>query len=232
MPYARAVTLVEDLPPMVEMENHTSNYELNYKVGAVELDMNEQQPYGLHSINPNSDVKPNPFYKEVMDEYPQIERKIRKDKDLNPYETYLQTSTQTVDNFKKSVDSRESKEPNQQYTHPGHGHYQLRKSPPGSIQQNYVNQDMVPVKEEQHLPVAVKQQAHYNSPLSYSRTYPVIPREVEHFMDKSLSCKEIAEHVNSCPICSILYKKNDKIYMGIIVVLAVLIFLLVWKLNK
>lgn len=238
MPYARAVTLLEDLPPMVQMENPEWDGELDLKVGSMDIDVSEQQPHGVRSINMNREVKRNPFFDEVVQEYPQIERKIRKDTDLSPYETYLQTSPATKKQSATAVpkDPRDFRESGvaAEYTQPGNGYYQLKKNvPPSGIKQNYLNQDMIPVREEQHMPVANQQQSHYNSVLSYGRTYPVVP--VEHYENKAPpapTCKDIAEHIHDCPVCSILYKKNDKMYIGIIIALALLIFLLVWKLNK
>lgn len=44
--------------------------------------------------------------------------------------------------------------------------------------------------------------------------------------DKKLNCIDIAEHVKDCPICSKFYKRDNTLYIIVIVVLAIITILL------
>jgi hypothetical protein len=50
----------------------------------------------------------------------------------------------------------------------------------------------------------------------------------EQHPDKThLSCIDIAEHVQNCPVCGKLYKNDNTMYMGIIAILVILCILLI-----
>lgn len=214
MPYAKAVTMIDDLQPIRQ---------INYS--DVEIDYEEPQNIsrGLNTINYNTDIKNNPFYEEVIQAHPQIQKKIRKFTEPDPYQHYIEDVQQPQQRQQHVVPVSqvriEQQQPNQIY--------QLKRSVPASIQHNYLNQNMQPIEIEQHMPVAKEQQLHYNSLQSYGTVYPIINEEF-----KDMNCRNIVSHIKNCPICKVLYHKNDKIYMIIIIILAILIFLLVWKLNR
>jgi len=49
---------------------------------------------------------------------------------------------------------------------------------------------------------------------------------LEDDKDKKLNCIDIAEHVKDCPICSKFYKRDNTLYIIVIVVLAIITILL------
>lgn len=48
----------------------------------------------------------------------------------------------------------------------------------------------------------------------------------------NLNCREIAEHIKSCPVCSKIYNKDPTIYIVIIIILIISIILLLRKLLQ
>ena len=46
----------------------------------------------------------------------------------------------------------------------------------------------------------------------------------EHFKGE-LSCRQIADHISNCPICSKLYKRQRAVYIIVIIVLAILLLI-------
>jgi hypothetical protein len=76
-----------------------------------------------------------------------------------------------------------------------------------AIYESYIPEQM-PIH---HVPVSLKED--------------VLPKD-----PVNIPCQDIAAHIKNCPICSSLYRRYDSIYIGIIVVLLVIIFILVRKL--
>ena len=107
-------------------------------------------------------------------------------------------------------------------TTPGPIVYQNKSSEPGVVHSDYVPGSMVPEERDQHLAVSQKRNVKYNKPMVDTDTYPV----VENY---DISCKDVMEHIDNCPVCTRLYRRNDRIYFGIIGVLLFLIFILLWK---
>ena len=101
--------------------------------------------------------------------------------------------------------------------------YQPSVNPPSVVRQNYLSESMIPQSEAQHLPIASNIPVHYVQPMVKSNTtYPI----VEPF----LTCRDAAEHILNCPVCSRLYRTNEKLYLIGVGVLLLLIFILVlWK---
>jgi len=187
MPYAQAVTMIHDLPPMVEQSNN--NFVQNY---------------------PSKPFSNNPYYEEIVREHPGIQKKIRQF-DSKPYGKYEETIPPV--------------EPPSQIGWNNIPDYPIHSGPPGSVQQNYLPSSMNARLQTQHLPIAPHIPTQYERPLSdVVPNYPV----VENF----LSCRDVMAHVNSCPICSTLYHKNDKIYAGVISVLVLLIFFMIFRFSK
>lgn len=100
--------------------------------------------------------------------------------------------------------------------------YNKKESQPSVFHNDYVPGSMVPEQRDQHLPISQSRNIHYNKPMLDGDQYPV----VENY---DISCKDVMHHIDNCPVCSKLYKRNDRIYIGIIAVLILLIFILVWK---
>jgi hypothetical protein len=200
MPYAQAVTMIHELPPMVQQPNQFSSQFSN--------------PYAQPVQNyPSKPFSENPYYEEVIKEHPGIQSKIRQ-LDTNPYGKYEETMSPV------------RSEPPAQIGWNNIPDYPINSSPPGSVQQNYLPSSMNARVQAQHLPVAPHIPTQYERPLSDASmsSYPV----VENF----LSCRDVMAHVNSCPICSSLYHKNDKIYAGVISILILLIFFMVFRFSK
>jgi hypothetical protein len=153
----------------------------------------------------------NPYYEEIVKEHPGIQSKIR-NTDPNPYGKYEETVPKP--------------EPPAQISWNNIPDYPIYSAPPGSVRQNYMPSSMRSRAQAQHLPVAPHIPSHYERPLvdASLSSYPV----VENF----LSCRDVMNHVNSCPICSHLYHKNDRIYIGVISILILLIFVLVFRFSK
>jgi len=230
MVYAKAITLLEDLPSLVEIGHVDDDSEIDLQMGSLNIDISEQQPHGLRTLNQNIEVKQNPYYDEVIKTYPQIQRKIREFSDPDPYQTYMQNSIpiHSPIRYKHKQMITSSRLPHSESKVEVYENYQHKNNTPAVVKQNYMNQSMIPKHTEQHMPVAQERQLHYNANQSYGRNYPVV--QIEDYTN--LNCKDLINHIDSCPVCSILHRKNDKIYIGIIIVLALLIFLLVWKLNR
>ena len=97
--------------------------------------------------------------------------------------------------------------------------YNNKFSSPGTIEMDYMNANMFPVQEEQHLPVSAKQRSHYNKPMISNNfdTYPI----VENY---SISCTDVMDHINKCPVCYKLYRRNEMFYLAIMGFLILLIF--------
>lgn len=200
MPYAQAVTMIHELPPMVQQPSPYGN-----PYG--------QQPPAQSAQYPPKPFVDNPYYEEVIKEHPGVQSKIRQ-LDTNPYGKYEETMPPN------------RPEPPAQISWNNIPEYPIMSNPPGSVQQNYLPSSMNARAQSQHLPVAPHIPTQYQRPLIDSpvSNYPV----VENF----LSCRDVMAHVNSCPICSSIYHKNDKIYAGVISVLVLLIFFMVFRFSK
>ena len=104
--------------------------------------------------------------------------------------------------------------------------YKNKYSSPGSIENDYMQGDMIPEEEEQHLAVSSRQRVHYDKPMmSNGETYPI----VEHY---SIQCTDVMDHINKCPVCYKLYKRNEMFYLGLIVFLFLIVLFLLWKNKK
>lgn len=66
---------------------------------------------------------------------------------------------------------------------------------------------------------------------SVAGTLPPIPQEYENATTspKYHNCCELLHEVQSCPVCKQMYKKNDGIYITVIVILLVIILFLLKK---
>jgi hypothetical protein len=104
------------------------------------------------------------------------------------------------------------------------------------------------VRQMNHGPPAYEQYQHMQQPPPhFFQGGPPIPRPSPQFLrpppppvqketfeenledddkDKKLNCIDIAEHVKDCPICSKFYKRDNTLYIIVIVVLAIITILL------
>jgi len=67
---------------------------------------------------------------------------------------------------------------------------------------------------------------HYHIPTSDDGLYKFIQQDQQP-LKAQLSCVDIAEHVQNCPVCGKLYKNDNTMYIGIITILVILCILLV-----
>lgn len=192
MTYANAITMIDELPPIVQVNHPSSGYPYS---------ISHMPQSGQTSILPNGggssgSSEPN-YYNEVIEKIPSIGRKIRSDDmKLHPFGRYDE-----VNDF-------------------------LRKdNMPGVASQNYLSGNMIPKEEVNHLPIAVNEPVRYRNSQS-KQIYPTM----EYF--DSIPCKDIANHIDNCPICSKIYRKNDYILIGIIIALIIVIVLLIIKEKK
>nr|QBK85379.1 MAG: hypothetical protein LCIVAC01_01880 [Iridovirus LCIVAC01] len=96
------------------------------------------------------------------------------------------------------------------------------------------------VRQMNHGPPAYEQYQHMQQPPShFFHGHPGQPIPSPQFLrpppfqkesfeedDKKLNCIDIAEHVKDCPICSKFYKRDNALYIIVIVVLAIITILL------
>ena len=171
MPYAQAFTLIDELPPLMQVPPESQMLQMPQQMSG--------DKYG------------NKYYDEVVQEHPGVRRKIR-NLESKPFGKLDET-------------------------------YQHLTSPPSVVHQNYLSESMIPQSEAQHLPVATNVPVHYVQPMVKSNTtYPIV--------ENYLTCRDAAEHVLNCPVCSRLYRTNEKLYLIGVGVLLLLIFMLIlWK---
>lgn len=201
MPYSTAITMIDDLPPMVQLP---TRYQ-------------QQQPLAQQNQYTNT------YYEEVIKEHPTIQSKIRPT-EVNPFAKYEETLPPQP--FHPATATTPTVSPSQpNYLVPK---YPLIGQPPASVGQSYMSGNMIPNQEVQHLPIAEKIATHYDRPISNKsleyHNYPTV--------ENYLSCRDVMEHVSNCPICKNLYHKNDRLYMGIIAILALLIFIMVYRFSS
>jgi|688.fasta_scaffold560807_2 hypothetical protein len=225
MPYAHAVTPIDEIP-MIQLpslqrgqgqfseiprgrEPRGSFPRSQPQFDEVQYD-NEITAFPAKQPN-GRPFEGNPYYEEIIKEHPGIQSKIR-NTDPNPYGKYEETVPKP--------------EPPAQISWNNIPEYPIISTPPGAVRQNYMPSSMHPRAQAQHLPVAPHISSHYERPLvdSALSSYPV----VENF----LSCRDVMNHVNSCPICSHLYHKNDRVWMGVVSLLVLLIFVLIFRFSK
>jgi hypothetical protein len=182
MPYAQAVTMINELPPMVQVP-----------------------PRVQHASE--SPLQGNPYYEEVIKDHPGVQSKIRV-LDSNPYGKYEETiyPPATWNNMPD---------------------YSIIAERPGAVQQNYLPSNMIPRAQSQHLPVAPQIPVQYNRPMldGMHSGFPV----VENYQ---MSCRDVMAHIKECPICAHLYGKNDKLYLGIIAVMILMIFVIIFRFSR
>jgi len=223
MPYANAITMIDDLPPMVQLP---TKYQSSGPFG-------QQNQYT------------NPYFEEVIKDHPSIQGKIRQT-EINPMAKYESTM----------APYETTAPPNPNYMVPN---YPLIAQPPSSVQQNYLRSNMVPYDEERHLPVVQPngipvQYKNIMVPGTFDQNgyptvggagpngYPTVggagPNGVgggvmgAPTIEGFLSCRDVMGHINSCPICANLYHKNDRMYLGIIAILVLLIFIMVFRFSR
>lgn len=162
----------------------------------------------------------NPYFEEVVKEHPSIQSKIRQT-DTNFFGKYEETMPPAAPYpppTPMAPSDRAVPVPD----------YPLKMSPPGAVEQSYLDGNMVPIASAQHLPVAHHIQTQYNRPMAprrYQSTYPIVENltEEECVARYTAKCKEV-EHWQ---------KKCEMMYWGIIAVLLIVILLmarrLFWK---
>ena len=110
----------------------------------------------------------------------------------------------------------------------------------------YIRSDSIP--HENSGMVAPQQQYHNQhhhmaqeqprlNPIHLNHMYQIPSSDdgnLQHYMQRDqqplklqLSCVDIAEHVQNCPVCGKLYKNDNTMYMGIIAILVILCILLI-----
>ncbi len=210
MPYANAITMIEDLPPMIQLPT-------KYHPSA---SLAQQNQYT------------NPYFEEVIKDHPTVQSKIRPT-EVNPMAKYEATMAPSSNLYERITTP--PPQPTQVPLPPQHPNYMLPDyplsgQPPAFVQQDYLPSSMIPHAEERHLPIVPAQgiPVRYKSPMVPGsldqNTYPI----VENF----LSCRDVMAHINSCPICSNIYHKNDRMYIGIIAILVLLIFIMVFRFSR
>lgn len=263
MTYAQAVTLIDELPQMIQLPPAQKTVNMDPRFIN---DYDSGVGYGSRYPDKRYPVmQESVYYEEIVKDYPNIQSKIRKT-DPNPYGKYDETmepkviyhqendiyteiqkprnpysrrESPTQQNYPEYPDYPEeqrpkptkfSKKPVQDKKYklkePTRIVYNNKFSAPGSIENDYMSGDMIPEQEEQHLAVSSKQRAHYDKPMmSNGETYPI----VEHY---SIQCTDVMDHINKCPVCYKLYKRNEMFYLGLIVFLFLIVLFLLWKNRK
>lgn len=216
MPYAHAVTPIDEipmvqLPPLQRGQGQFSELpRRSFQRGQQFQDYSDTEFTAFPPKNPNGrPFEGNPYYEEIVKEHPGIQSKIR-NTDPNPWGKYEETVPKP--------------DPPAQISWNNIPDYPIYTAPPGAVQQNYMSSSMNPRAQAQHLPVAPHIPSQYERPLVDSSTLPSYPI-VENFM----SCRDVLNHVNSCPICSHLYHKNDRIYAAVISVCVLIIIMLIYR---
>lgn len=180
MSYAKAVTMIEDLPPMVQVKPPCTGYPYS---------RNHMENSADESMLPNDGTDPYGYYDEVVDKIPSISRKIRQ------YD-------------KNSV----------------YDEYQRKNTMPATPRNDYGNGNMIPRYEVNHLPITPTDPTIQYANRVHNQ-YPV----VESF--NLIPCRDIMSHIDNCPICKKIFKKNDLLLFCIIAILAVVIILFLLQ-NK
>ena len=98
------------------------------------------------------------------------------------------------------------------------------------------NSGMVAPQQQYHNHHHMMQQNHVN-PIHLNHRYQIPSSDdgnLQHYMQRDqqlvkaqLSCVDIAEHVQNCPVCGKLYKNDNTMYVGIIAILVILCILLI-----
>ena len=185
MPYSNAFTMIDDLPPMIQM------------------------PIPNQQLAQYS----NQYYEEIIKDHPTVQSKIRPT-EVNPMARYEETIPYPIN------------------TVPSNPNYMIPDYPtiprsPGSLRQDYIQSNMIPKAEEQHLPIVSNRiQPHYANP-----NYNNIQQNSYPIVESYLNCRDIKNHIDNCHLCNALYYR-EKIYMGVIGVLLILIFVLIFRFSK
>ena len=188
MTYANAVTMIDELPPIVQATHPSTGYP--YSTSHI------SNPHPTFML-PNGDGD-NDYYNEIVNQIPSIRKKIRQDDmKLHPYGKYEEVND-----------------------------YLRKDNVPAVASQNYLSGNMIPKDEMNHLPIAVNDPVHYKNLNGNKKIYPIM----EYY--DTIPCKDIANHIDNCPICSKIYRKNDYILISIIVALIIVIVLLIIKEKK
>jgi hypothetical protein len=200
--------MINELPPMVQVPPYAQQPYGQQPYGQQPYG---QQPYGQqpNASHQNSQtIQNNPYYEEVVRDHPGVQSKIRV-LDPNPYGKYEETIPQPPPPAWNNIPD-----------------YSIISDRPGAVQQNYLPSDMVPRVQSQHLPVAPQIPVQYNRPMldNPHSGFPVI----ENYQ---MSCRDVMAHIKECPICARLYGKNDTIYLGVIAVMILLIFVIIFRVG-
>ena len=181
MSYAKAVTMIDDLPPMVQVRPPYTGYP--YSRNHMNSSIDE-------SMLPN-DSSPN-YYDEVVDKIPSVSRKIRQYDKTDIYDEY-----------------------------------QKKNNLPSNPRNDYINgSNMIANWEANHLPINDNPTIQYTNNSNINKQiYPV----VENF--NLIPCRDIMNHIDNCPICKKIFKKNDFLLICIIAILASVIILFLLQ-NK
>jgi hypothetical protein len=99
------------------------------------------------------------------------------------------------------------------------------------------NSGMVAPQQQYHNQQHMMQENHHVNPIHLNHRYQIPSSDdgnLQHYMQRDqqplklqLSCVDIAEHVQNCPVCGKLYKNDNTMYMGIIAILVILCILLI-----
>ena len=159
-------------------------------------------------VPPTSKASANPYYEEIVKEHPSVQSKIRK-MDSNFFGKYEETMPPPPPATPQPVYPDEGRA----VPYPT---YPLLATPPAALPQNYAPGTMMPGATEQHLPIAQYSPTHYTHPLAgarYQSMYPTV------------------EHID-CPQCKIWQIKCERLYLGIIGALGLVVLLLIWRLMS
>ena len=125
------------------------------------------------------------------------------------------------------------------HNQPGHSGFSGNHIHPGHITGN-MQPNIQPNMHNGFAPgprILEKYQQHIQRPPSPQiQEQPVQRINNEHFEKQhkeyydNLNCRDVAEHISNCPVCSKLYKPNNTIYIIIIIMLVVINLLCVKKL--
>lgn len=99
---------------------------------------------------------------------------------------------------------------------------------PAHVSQNYIRGNMIPQEEVQYLPIAK------NIPTQYDRTFMKDSMEHSNYpiVESFGTCKDLLDHIGTCPLCSKLYSKNERLYYIIGSVLIIIILILLFKIKN
>jgi hypothetical protein len=208
MPYRQAITMIEDLPPMVQLAPTT--------------------PVPPRRLDGDMD-NPSKYFDEAVKQHPTIQGKIRAT-ESNPMAKYEEAMEQDYNEYKEReyrehMKSPAAAPPQEQPMYPD---YPMIARPRSAVEQNYVSSNMIPRMEEQHLPISQHIPTRYGKPMGHIQslnTYPI----VEHL--EQISCTDVAGHIKNCPVCKKLYF-DRVLVIGIIAVLVIIILGLFFKLKS